>query len=109
MTLEQILLACNKFKIHTKRVISDEYCELVILNEEIDEWSTVLSSILGEAQKPKGMEPTPGDLELTKASGGIRVGQTLFKKEVGDLTIIAKFWPWEDNVHTTLKMALLPS
>jgi len=109
MTLEQILMACNKFKIHTKRVISDEYCELVIFNEDVDEWSIVLSSILGEAEKPRGIEPTPSDLELTKASGGIRVGQTLFKKEVGGLTIIAKFWPWEDKIHTTLKMALLPS
>ena len=109
MTLEQILQACKKFKVHEKRVISDEYYELVIFNDEIEEWTTVLSSILGAAQKPSGVEPTQGDLDLTKASGGIRVEQTLFKKELGDLTIIAKFWPWEDNVYTTLKMALLPS
>jgi hypothetical protein len=109
MTLEQILQACKKFKIHEKRVISDEYYELVIFNDEIEEWSVVLSGILGDAQKPRGVEPTQGDLDLTKASGGIRVGQTLFKKELGDLTIIAKFWPWDDDAHTTLKMALLSS
>ncbi len=107
MTLEQILQACKKFKISDERVISDEYCELVIFNDELEEWSIVLSGILGSAQKPRGVEPTQGDLDLTRASGGIRVEQTLFRKEIGNLTVIAKFWPWDDDVHTTLKMALL--
>lgn len=109
MTLAQILQACHKFSIHEKRVMREEYCEFVILNNEVDDWLLVLSSVLGPARKPRGVEPTRSDLDLTQASGGIRVEQTLFKKEFGDATIIAKFWPWGDDVHTTVKMALLPS
>jgi len=107
MTLNEILIRCNSLEIHETRSENEEYYELVIYNKDLEEWSRILADILGPARKPKGVEPTDGDLHLTKASGGIRINQTLFEKEFQTATVIAKFWPWEDNTHTTLKMALL--
>jgi hypothetical protein len=107
MTLKEILSRCHKLTIYEERIINDDYYELVILNKEIGEWNKILTDILGPPRKPKSVEPIEDDLRLTKASGGIRVNQTLFEKKFNDVTIIAKFWPWEDNIHTTLKMALL--
>ncbi len=107
MTLKEILDRCRKLQIHEVRSENDEYHEIVIYNKDIDEWSRVLTALLGPARKPKGVEPTDADLTLTRASGGIRANQTLFECEFPNGTIVAKFWPWEDNVHTTLKMALL--
>lgn len=106
MTLKEILSRCGKLSIYEERII-DDYCELVIFNKEIDDWNKILTDILGPPRKPKGVEPSEDDLNLTKASGGIRVNQTLFERKFDDVTIIAKFWPWKDNIHTTLKMALL--
>ncbi len=109
MTLNEILVRCHKLQIHEERSKNDEYYELVIYNKEIDEWQKIFHDMLGEPRKPKGVEPSKDDLNLTKASGGIRVNQTLYESKFGDVIIIAKFWPWDDDVHTTLKMALLNS
>jgi hypothetical protein len=107
MTLKEILGRFHDLSIHEQPVINDDYCELVILNKEIGEWNRIFTDLLGPPRKPKGTEPSEGDLNLTKASGGIRINQTLFEKKIDGVTIIAKFWPWENDIYTTLKMALL--
>jgi hypothetical protein len=89
------------------RCDQDDYYEVVILNCEIDSWEKILTAILGPPRKPKGVKPSEDDLNLTRGSGGIRVNQTLFERSFGDYTIIVKFWPWDDNEHTTIKMAHL--
>ena len=93
--------------VYEERCITDEYGELVLYNKEINEWNKILADILGPAIKPAGAKPTKDNLHLTKDYGGIWVDQTLFKKEFDDVTVIAMFWPWGDDIHTTLKMTLL--
>ncbi|MFZ5571988.1 MAG: hypothetical protein ACOZF0_16435 [Thermodesulfobacteriota bacterium] len=107
MTLQEILDRCGKLKIHEIRSENEEYYEIVIYNAEMEEWHRLFTGLLGPARKPEGVEPTDADLDLTRSSGGIRANQTLFESVFSNGTIIAKFWPWEDNIHTTLKMALL--
>lgn len=107
MTLKEIIDCCSEFKIHEKRCITEEFIELVFTNDEISEWQRVLIAFLGPPIKPQGQEPSESDLKLTANTGGIRIEQTLYEKEFEEGTIIAKFWPWQDNIHTTLRMALL--
>jgi hypothetical protein len=107
MTLREIVEKCSILSVCEKRCITDEYGELVLYNREIDEWNKILADIFGPAIKPAGVKPTKDDLHLTKDYGGIWVDQTLFQKDFDDVTVIAMFWPWKDNIHTTLKMALL--
>ena len=107
MQLREIIDCCSEFKVSEKRCISADFIELVFHNEEIEQWHRVLVAFLGEPLKPKGQQPSAKDLELTAGTGGIRLEQTLFEKEFENGTIIAKFWPWKDNMHITLRMALL--
>lgn len=107
MTLNEILIRCRGLQIHEVRSEKSDYYEIVIYSSDVDKWCEALAGALGPARKPKGVEPTEADLLLTEASGGIRVNQTLFEKEFQSGTVVAKFWPWNDNIHTTLKMALL--
>ncbi len=107
MNLQEIIDRCQGLAIHEVRCDQDDYFEVVISNDEINEWDKTLTNILGPARKPKGVKPNSEDLDLTKASGGIRVNQTLFEREFGSYVIVAKFWPWDDNSHTTLKIALI--
>ena len=119
MTLKKIIEKCSILSVHDKRIISDEYNELVFYNKEIDKWNKIFADVLGPAIKPKvlievlgpaakpaGVEPTEDDLQLTKDYGGIYNNQTLFRKEFDDVTVIVMLWPWEDDIHTTLKMVL---
>ena len=107
MTLREILEKCASLSIYEKRNANDEYSEVVFFNKELIEWSKVLSENLGPASKPAGTKPSKDDLHLTKEYGGIFANQTLFKKEFDNATIIAMLWPWSDEEHTTLKMAIL--
>jgi hypothetical protein len=108
MNLREIIGRCHGLTIHEVRCDQDDYFEVVIPNDAMNEWEKILTTILGPPRKPKGVAPDSKDLDLTKASGGIRTNQTLFERGFGSYTVIAKFWPWNDNLYTTLKMALLP-
>ena len=107
MMLKEIMEKCSGLNIDEQRSITDDYVELVFLNKEIGAWRKVLTDSLGPEIKPAGVEPTESDLDLTKDFGGIHDNQTLFKKALDELVVIAMLWPWQDGVHTTLKIALL--
>lgn len=107
MELKEIIDCCKHLSVREKRCLTDEFIELVFRSDDIAEWSRILAAFLGSPRKPKGQEPSESDLQLTAKTGGIRFDQTLFEKEFEEGTIIAKFWPWMDNLHTTLRMALL--
>ncbi len=105
MTLKQIVDKCSLQNVREVRRITDGYVELVFSNKRLDDWNRIFSDILGPAKKPAGIKPSKDDLHLTKDYGGIWVNQTLFSKEFDDSTVIAMYWPWQDDAHTTLKMA----
>jgi hypothetical protein len=107
MELKEITDCFSGLKVVEKRCITEDFVELVFQNQQVDDWHRILAAFLNEPVKPKGQEPTKKDLQLTAKTGGIRLEQTLFEKEFENGTIIAKFWPWMDNMHITLRMAKL--
>ena len=107
MTLEEISERYKNLNICEKRAETAEYCELVFYNKETDDWNKVIASSFGPSIKSAKVKPTKQDVLLTEEFGGICDNQTLFKKEADGAVAIAMFWPWQDDVHTTLKIALL--
>lgn len=107
MTLQEIIERCRMLGVDEERCNSDKYSEFVFYKEELDEWNKIFSDVLGPAIKPAGKKPARDHKRLTKDYGGIWADQTLFMKEFEDVTVIAMFWPWQDGIHATLKMALL--
>ncbi len=105
MTLKAIIRKCRELSVCEERSMTEEYLELVFFAEDIHQWNEMVTDVLGPAIKCPGKGPTPDHLNLTKKYGGIRVDQTLFRKESNGGTIIAMFWPWQDGIHTTLKIA----
>ncbi len=107
LQLKEITDCFSGLKIVEKRCLSNDFVELVFHRRDLDEWHRILNAFLGLPTKPQGTEPTPKDLEITSTTGGIRMNQTLFEQEFANGIVIAKFWPWEDQRHITLRMALL--
>ena len=105
--LKEILEKCKALSVQERRSVTDKYCELVFDSKDTDEWTRMLAESLGPPVKPAGQKPTRDDLRLTREYGGIFADQTLFKKEFGNVTITAMFWPWQDGAFTTLKLAAL--
>ncbi len=109
MKLRDITDCCGHLDVHEKRCEREDLFELVFFQKDVAEWGRILSAFLGPPVKPSGTAPTPKDLKVTERSGSIRIEQTLFDKSFEEGVIIAKFWPWKDGHHITLRMALLPS
>ena len=107
MTLREIIKKCATLRICEERCNTEEFYEVVFSNEDTDEWNKRFADILGHPKKPAGIQPTKDDQDLTKDYGGIWLEQTLFRRGFDDVTVIAMFWPWQDGIHITLKMALL--
>ena len=107
MTLQNIIDKLTNINIAEKRTISEEYGEIVLLNKDLSTLNNIFAGIFGEPEKKQGVKPSKDILLLTKDYGGIWENQTLFKKDNGENIIIAMLWPWQDNIHTTLKMAAI--
>ncbi|MFH1752682.1 MAG: hypothetical protein ABH875_00705 [Candidatus Omnitrophota bacterium] len=105
--LRDIINKIKTLEIHEERSIADEYCEVVFKNCDVAKWTGMLAELLGQPVKPVGKKPTPEDLKATKDFSGIYVNQTLYKKEIGGVTVIAMLWPWGNGELTTLKLAVL--
>ncbi|NQU94686.1 MAG: hypothetical protein HQ549_00425 [Candidatus Omnitrophica bacterium] len=105
--LKEIIEKSKTLDIFEKRTVNDEYCEYVVATDEINKWEKMLTGILGPATKPAKVKPTKEDVRITQECGGVFDNQTLFKKEFEDGTIIAMFWPWQDDTHTTVKIAFI--
>lgn len=106
MTLVEIIEKCNMLSVYEERCMTDEYYEIVFYNKDINEWTAIFTEILGKSVKPAGDKPTKEQMKMTDSFGGILVSQTLFVYENDDQSIVVMFWPWQDGVHTTVKMAL---
>jgi hypothetical protein len=106
MTIKEIVETCGIWKSHEVRALRDDYCELVLSDGE-DGWIGTLIDILGSPVKTPGREPSEEHLRLAENFGGIRINQTLWRKRSDDSTIIAMLWPWQDQTHTTVKLAVL--
>lgn len=107
MELKDIIDKCKTVSIYEERFVADNYYEIVAYAKDKDKWLKLFTEILGPAAKPAGESPSEGDSELTQKYGGIRSNQTLFKKQAGNTIVAVMFWPWQDDVRITLKIATI--
>jgi hypothetical protein len=107
MIFIDLVSECRALKLHEERTVTDDYYEAVFYNHDMKEVNEIISARLGPPVKTEDAAPTEKNLELTKNNGGIRVGQTLYIRDSEDTTLFAMFWPWQDKIHTTVKLVLL--
>ncbi len=107
MDIAKIVTQLEELGIQERRSIRDDYNELVLLNTPA--LLKTLTDIFGPAVKKPGEKPSNKMAELTRNYGGIWDNQALFKKDSQNGTIIAMFWPWNDEEHVTLKIAVIKS
>jgi hypothetical protein len=104
MSLKDILAGCARLSVYEERSNTDAHCELVFYRKDIVAWEKALGEAMGGIAKAAGEKPTREQSDLTRELGGIRVDQTLFRKDENGAVVIAMFWPWQDQTHVTLKL-----
>jgi len=107
MGLKQIFEKFQSTDIIQSRCVEDDYVEIVISNQQSDNWNQILNQIFGPAIKPAGEKPQKSALRLSQEYGGIQDNQVLFNKVIDGKNIIAMLWPWMDGARTTLKIAVI--
>lgn len=104
MVGRKILEKRGDLKIFESRRNEDDFLEIVIENEEVDDWFGLLEEFIGPPLKPAGVRPTVEINDLANRFGGVAGNQTLFHKVDGDSMIIGLLWPWQDADFNTLKV-----
>ncbi|RLB47674.1 MAG: hypothetical protein DRI90_26090 [Deltaproteobacteria bacterium] len=107
LALVQQLLAISAVAKHDTRFEGE--VALVAPGSALDEVAAKVEEHLG-APKKTADAALPADLAdspLVDALGGIRGGQTLYVKELGDgLAIYVAFWPWGGGKRFTIKIGV---
>lgn len=104
MTLQDILAKCDGLEINEKRVVEDEYVEIVFLTDDLQQWYNRLINIFGQPVKPIDANPSKEHDQFSKNYGGVRSNQTLFQNEIEGMMFGAMFWPWSNETFITLKL-----
>ncbi|MCP4652578.1 MAG: hypothetical protein GY858_04250 [Candidatus Omnitrophica bacterium] len=97
----------NGLAICEQRAEEEDYNELIFFSKDLEQWYDIFVEFLGDPAKPAGVEPCDKDLVITDEYGGICGNQTLFYKEFDEGVVVVMLWPWQDKVHTTLKVIFL--
>ncbi len=100
----KILEKRGNLMIFELRKQENDFVEIVVENDEVDDWSKLLEAFLGPPLKPAGVRPTREINDLANRFGGVAGNQTLFHKITDDGMIIGMLWPWMDADFTTLKV-----
>ena len=108
MTLHDIFSQCKELSVFEERSLTDNYYEIVYYTREMPRIEQIFTGLFGIAAKPAGAKPSREDAKLAEEFGGVWGNQTLYKKTYDTMTVIAMFWPWQDNTHLTVKMARIP-
>lgn len=108
MDLKTLLEPCKVLKILEEREMNQDQINVVINTQDSAKWSAGLEQSLGPALKPAGESPSNLAKKAANEFGGIRKEQTLFVKNIDEYSVVAMFWPWQNDKHTTLKIFKTP-
>ena len=107
MQIKKFAKKLDSLRIHEKRSLTDKLYDIVFYSEDVKQWTKIFEAEFGPPIKKRGV-PLPADEQhWISDTGGIWEDQTLYGKIIDNGIAIAKFQPWEDGVHITLKMIVL--
>ena len=101
MRFEQIKKTVKGIGFETAREDNENYLEVVIVKDKLNELLVRLDGLFGPAQE----KPSRQAEEAIRGFGGIMKGQTLYFWHQDSSFIFAMLWPWQDGEHITIKMA----
>ena len=82
----------------------ESYFEAVFLNDELVKLGPKFEKFFGLPAWPS-LNPLPSKIEgIIEEFGGIMPGQTLYFWNEGSDYIVLMLWPWNDAMHTTVKI-----
>ncbi|MDD5432644.1 MAG: hypothetical protein PHO70_06650 [Candidatus Omnitrophica bacterium] len=104
MELDKLRDELKAVTFDSKRLDCDNHFEAVIIKDELEKLVKRLENVFGKPVWPSGKRLSFQLEEAIKSYGGIMPGQTLYFLEEEKKEVFAMLWPWQDGVHTTVKI-----
>lgn len=89
---------------NTLRADTDNYFEGVLIKEELVKLTGILDKFFGAPALPSHNKLSPQIQKIIDSFGGVMSGQALYFWNQGNDAIFAMLWPWQDGLHTTVKI-----
>lgn len=104
MRFDQLKEEVKSVNFDALRMDCDNLLEAVVVNRELDKLTKRLEGFFGLPAWPskKGLS-----FKMRKAIdtyGGIQPGQILYFRNAQEGELFAMLWPWQDGLHTTVKI-----
>lgn len=103
-TLEDIMRRAKKISHEQTRRESEDYLEMVMYRQSLQEVEQLFQDYFGQALKNAGQEAHERAVEVTNRYGGISQDQTLYYTSRENMNQMAMVWPWADGKRVTVKI-----
>ncbi len=107
MTISDFTARLDSLGPYDLREADSQHADLVIENEYLDAWTSMLKDQFGAPLKKPGEAPKFDVKKLTRTYGGIQKDQTLYVKSFETHHLMVMLWPWQNHRHTTIKIFLI--
>jgi hypothetical protein len=104
MGLRELIDSIKKVKVMELRNDKDDFFEAVVMRRKLIGLSTAFKECFGAPVWPLDKRLPLQLIRKINKHGGIREGQTLYVRRNAKHTVVAMLWPWQDNIHTTVKI-----
>lgn len=105
MEFNKLKTELKNIELDTTRMDNENYFEVVIKKERLNEIIPIVERILGPTAWPSCSKLSKDTEKLIKNFGGLRKGQMLYLLCKDGFSIFAMLWPWQDNERVTIKIA----
>ena len=101
-TSDQIILISDE-----RRAQREDFCEVVISVDKLDEALQIMEAHFGPPLKPPGQVAAGEAQKYAEPYGGVAVNQTLYYKKGETCAEMAMLWPWGSGAAITFKLIRL--
>jgi hypothetical protein len=103
-SIEEVMWKAKRIPHEQARRESEDYLELVMSWDSLQEIMILFEGYFGPALKPAGAEACERSAKLTENYGGIETNQILYYTEKEKQSNAAMIWPWNDGRRATVKI-----
>lgn len=108
MQFDQFKIEIKNIAWDERRTDSDSLFEAVVVKDKIQELIKNVEAFFGSPVWPSKTNLSGEIRRIIDNYGGITPGQTLYFRSEGTGAVFAMFWPWQDGIHTTVKIVKTP-
>lgn len=104
MQFTELIKELKEIKFEELRKDSENFFEAVVIKQDLMKLTKILEKFFGIPAWPSKDKISSQVQDTIKDFGGIMPNQTLYFSGGNEGVAFAMLWPWQDGIHTTIKI-----